>query len=57
MYHPVHQHAFAVKKLLNQCEMAMVHEQDKLTDASDRDKVSRIYVHAAREIIQLVNFR
>lgn len=35
----------------------MVHEQDKLTDASDRDKVSRIYVHAAREIIQLVNFR
>lgn len=56
-HHPVHQHAFAVKNLLNKCEIAMLHEQDKLADAPDPAKVQRVYNRAAREIINLVNFR
>jgi len=56
-YHPVHKSGTAVKHLLVRCETAMIHEQDKLADAADQAKVQRIYEHAAREIIQFVNFR
>lgn len=58
VHHPVHKCGMAIKNLLNKCEIAMLHEQDKLlTTASDRAKVERIYTRAAYEIILLVNFR
>lgn len=55
VFHPVHKSSTRVRKLLQRCETAMMHEQDRvLMVAPDKLKAQRVYTRAFEEISTIV---
>lgn len=55
VFHPVHKSSTHVRKLLQRCETAMMHEQDRvLMVAPDKLKTQRVYTRAFEEISTIV---